>query len=49
MTAKQTFRAWTREVRKEVKRLEQAGRLKEAAWLAQSHSKQVVTIFGSTL
>ena len=49
MTTKESFRRWTREVRKEVKRLEQAGRLKEAAWLAQAHSKQVITIFGSTL
>ena len=49
MTARETFKQWSRDVKKEVKRLEQAGRLREAAWLANAHSKQVITIYGGTL
>ena len=49
MTARETFKKWSRDVKKEVKRLEQAGRLKEAAWLANAHGKQVATIYGGTL
>ena len=43
------FKQWSRDIKKEVKRLEKAGRLQEAAWLANAHAKQVITRYGGTL
>ena len=42
------YKQWQREVKKEIKRLERAGQLREAAWLANAHGKQVATIYKGT-
>ena len=47
--AGEIYKQWSRDIKKEVKRLEKAGKLHEAAWLANAHAKQVITRYGGTL
>lgn len=45
MTARQTFKEWSRNVKREIKRLEACGEYAQAAWLANAHAKQIVCMY----
>ena len=43
--ATKEFKKWSRDVKREIKRLEKAGDYEQAAWLANAHAGQVIGMF----